>query len=382
MRRAAGFTTALEISTLTNRSHAGIGRYAARLLSALAALQSTEHFDLVGIYAADRWRKRERLATTAPGIAKRPWHALTMGPWRYDLVHSTGRWLPTAGRAPRVVTVHDLIAQMGPEFTTADEQVLQAGFHDRVARHADQIIFVSEATRDAFMNRYAFERARTHVVHLGVEPRFFDACEASEIAALRRRYADGQRYLLFVGSIKPNKNLARLLSAYAGSPVCADYRLVIAGNTKNEDVSRLVPPEVFRRIEHRVSFAGYIDDHALPGLYAAADAVLFPSLCEGFGLPILEAMASGTPVLTSTLSSCPEIAAGHATLVDPFSVDAIGAGLPAVLQTSLSAREAARDYARTKTWEATAAQTVNIYRAALTHRGLPAAAWRPATFRL
>jgi glycosyltransferase involved in cell wall biosynthesis len=171
--------------------------------------------------------------------------------------------------------------------------------------------------------------------------------------------------LLFVGLTNPNKNLPRLLAAYAQSAARGEHRLAVVGHVPEKQHQALDEELSELGIRDHVHLTGYVADAELPALYAGAAAFLFPSLYEGFGLPILEAMASGVPVLTSTTSACPEAAGGHACLVDPESIDAIANGIDAVLKMTVAERDAAQGYARSCTWRRTAESTLAAYHATL-----------------
>jgi glycosyltransferase involved in cell wall biosynthesis len=191
---------------------------------------------------------------------------------------------------------------------------------------------------------------------------------AADIAQARQRYALPERYLLFVGSVQERKNVRACLLAFAD--VCQrglPHHLVIVG-AKQWRYAEILNTLEGLAVKDRVHFTGYVEDADLPALYTGAEAFVFPSLYEGFGLPVLEAMACGTPVITSTTSSLPEVAGEAALLVDPKDVEALAAGMERVLtdpalRTTL--RERGLQQAARFTWARTAQHVVDVYRAVL-----------------
>jgi glycosyltransferase involved in cell wall biosynthesis len=187
-------------------------------------------------------------------------------------------------------------------------------------------------------------------------------------AALRRRYDLPERYILFVGTLEPRKNVQTLLQAFAqiiAETPQDDLMLVIAGGKGWGGEDYMSTVDTLKLHDH-VRFAGFVEDDHLPALYRSALLFVYPSLYEGFGLPVLEAMACGTPVITSNRASLPEVAGDAALLVDPTRPEALAAAMTSImndgkLRQALRAKGLAR--ARTFTWDAVAQQTVAIYRA-------------------
>jgi glycosyltransferase involved in cell wall biosynthesis len=282
---------------------------------------------------------------------------------RVDLLHSLGNMAPLAGAPRRVVTMHDLIYLSHPETTTG---LLARGLSllaPAVAHRATRIIADSEATAGELERLLGTPRAKVDVVPLGPGLRP-DAMPVAE-AELRASLGLGELPLvLSVSARRPHKNLVRLIEAMGRLPQAA---LVLPGySSAFEDELRAVARRV--GAEDRVHLCGWIDDAQLEGLYAAATCMAFPSLAEGFGLPVLEAMVRGVPVACSAVSALPEVAGDAALLFDPLSVDAIAAAVGHLLEDpALRARLVARGHERAAgfTWERTAAGTVASYRRAL-----------------
>ncbi|HEU4898732.1 MAG TPA: glycosyltransferase family 1 protein [Actinomycetota bacterium] len=277
---------------------------------------------------------------------------------RLDLVHATSAAVPPTGRRPLVATVHDLAFRHFPEAYPA------AGrrYHERSARivadEAARVLVPSEATARDLAELYGVDRGRVRITPLGVEvPAEPDHAGAERL--LRDLGVRG-RFLLAVGTLEPRKNLPRLLGAFGQvSGELPEHWLVVVGPVGWGPRLRPTWDSV------RVKLAGPVGDSLLHALYQVADGLAYPSLYEGFGLPVLEAMANGVPVLTSDRSSLPEVAGGAALLVDPLDRDAIAAGLVRLAgDEDLRRRlvEAGRRRAAGFTWRATAAATWTTYR--------------------
>lgn len=281
-----------------------------------------------------------------------------------DLYHATDFMLPPiAGSIPTLLTVHDLSFVRVPE--TAIPRLKQ--FLDEVVprsvERATHVLADSAATKDDLMDLYGTPADKITVLLSGVEARFRRI--ESGLAAIRQKYRiPAGDYILAVGTVQPRKNYARLIESVAELHARGHcVHLVIAGGP-----GWLADPvhETIRstHMDAFVHLIGFVDDDDLPALYSSATCVAFPSLYEGFGFPILEAMACGTPVVTSDVSSMPEAAGDAALLVDPYRVPAITDALERVLMDSDLRRDLVeRGYrqARSLTWERAAAQLKDVY---------------------
>lgn len=266
-----------------------------------------------------------------------------------DVVHST-TIIPPATKAPLVATIHDLAFLHEPEhFTKRGVDVFQRSLAI-LRKRATRIICVSQATLDDCLES-GFSAEQLRCVPNGVHH-----VEVSEqrIAEVRAKYSLGANYLLYVGTVEPRKNLARLIAAVESLGPDAPP-LVVAGVAGWGE--GLAPSS-------RVSMLGFVPSDDLAALYAGASVFCYPSLREGFGLPIVEAMSHGVPVVTSRGSSTEEVAGGAAVVVDPLNIASIADGIVRALENrdELSARGLTRS--RGLTWERTAALTAEVYREA------------------
>jgi len=280
-----------------------------------------------------------------------------------DIFHGTVNVVPPLMGCPAVVTIHDLA------FLRFPEQVTDKRYHylnyivGKSARGAAAVIVPSMATGEDVAELLQVPPDRIAVVPLGVSPRFQPAAN-DEIDRMRQKHGLFKPYVLAVGTIEPRKNLPRLIQAMARIQHDVEEDLVLAGPSGwlTEEVELTISRA---QLGDRIKRPGYIDDVDLVPLYSAASVVAMPSLYEGFGLPVLEAMATGAPVVTSCVSSLPEVAGDAAVLIDPTSVESIADGLKCViLDSELRAglRDAAIRRASLFTWERTARETFAVYR--------------------
>ncbi|MEL6890422.1 MAG: glycosyltransferase family 1 protein [Actinomycetota bacterium] len=264
-----------------------------------------------------------------------------------DLAHATGL-IPCATSAPLVVTIHDVAFLHAPrQFTRHGARLMNRALRAAIKR-ADRIITSSAASLDDLRDAGVADD-RLRLVPLGVDVLPATADERS--AARATVGADGP-FVLFVGTVEPRKNLVRLVEALDASGI--GVPLVVAGAAGWGDVT--VPAEA------PVTFLGHVDDAVLRGLYSEATVFAYPSEREGFGLPVAEAMAQGTPVVTSAGTSTEEVAGGAAVLVDPFDVASIAYGLRTALDAADEFGRRGRRRADALTWADAAAATLDVYR--------------------
>jgi glycosyltransferase involved in cell wall biosynthesis len=282
---------------------------------------------------------------------------------RVDLLHSLGNLGPVAGPRRRVVTMHDLIYLTHPETTTGLLAKGLALLAPAVSRSATRIIADSEATAGELGRLLGTPRAKVDVVPLG--PGLRPAVTPVPEAQLRAELDLGDGPLvLSVSARRPHKNLTRLIEAVGRLPGAT---LVLPGYP-SPFVEDLRAAARAAGAEDRVKLLDWVSDAQLEGLYAAATCLAFPSLAEGFGLPVLEAMSRGVPVACSAASALPEVAGDAALLFDPLSVDAIAAAIGHLLaDAALRARLVARGHDRAArfSWDRTAAETAESYVRAL-----------------
>ena len=215
--------------------------------------------------------------------------------------------LPILGnpKVKTVVTIHDLGVEYLPNFHKFPQRYYLDFASKYAARHADAIIAVSSATKRDLLKRYRIDPKRIFVVHEGVDTAYFRPRGKDEVARMKDKFKIKGDYILFVGTIQPRKNLEMLIEAFSKIP--GNCQLVLAGKLGWDYQEILAAPKKFN-VEDKVKFIGRVPDADLPALYSGAAVFAFPSLFEGFGLPILEALACGCPVVASDIGSHREIA--------------------------------------------------------------------------
>lgn len=361
----------------------GIGRYVRELVAALALEDSHSAYRLFvsGATAAKlpappgpnfTWKP----TSIPPKWLARLWHRtqlplpveLATGP--VDLYHATDFVLPPTRRSTRtLLTVHDLSFVRVPEAASPGLKAYLDRVVPRSVQRADFILADSQATKDDLMRLYGVSAEKIDVLLSGVDARFKRVSDADIILTTRRRHAIGERpYIFAVGTIQPRKNYERVILALAALRGRGhDLALVIAGGKGwlEDPIYQTIRDTGMQDFVHLI---GFVDDADLPALYSSAVCLAFPSLYEGFGLPILEAMACGTPVVTANVSSLPEVAGDDALLVDPYDQDAITNAIERlVTDETLRQRLVQGGYERVKqfTWSASARKLHQIYSALL-----------------
>lgn len=352
----------LEVSSLALPYPTGIARYMTSLAKAISTECPDDRFTLW--YRLSRLKHRRYWQRPA-GLATRVWQGRWWPPLPgVDLFHGLDGVVPERHGIPKVATLHDLavLHPLSPDAASNSFRQRKLERHRAMARVADRVIVPSQATRHDAVNLLELDESRIRVIPHGVEERFLNARPQSSV---QQRYGLNDGYLLYVGVVSERKNTERLVRAFARSSEAAERQLMLAGRDYHRsNATRAAVREL--DLGDRVFFADHVADRDLPALYAGADALVFPTLYEGFGLPILEAMAAGTPVLCADRGAAPEIAGGFAVTVDPTIVEAIAEGIDRVLSRPPAADDLKRHAGRF-TWQRTAMQTANVYRELIAH---------------
>ncbi len=364
---------------------AGIGRYTRELVRAVVA--QGQAYEYVLFYAArgltDQHflKEMQRLQADFPYVRAAP---IPLSPrrltqlWqrfrvplpvevftgRIDVLHAPDFVIPPT-RAPSLLTIHDLSFLIYPQFAVPSMVRYLSTAVPRSVRRASMLLADSEATRQDLTRLLHVPPERVTVVYPGVSPAF-QPLPSAIYEPVRRKYGLTNDFLLFVSTLNPRKNIVRIVEAFAS--LIADgqrpaLNLVLAGQRG------WLYDEIFATIERlqlgeRVRMLDFVDDSDLPALYNAAAACVYPSLYEGFGLPALEALACGTPLVTANNSSLTEVGAGAAVLADAEDVASIASGIARVLDDEalrVHFRAAGLERAKQFTWERAAAQVLACY---------------------
>ncbi|MEM4733467.1 MAG: glycosyltransferase family 1 protein [Candidatus Bathyarchaeia archaeon] len=281
-----------------------------------------------------------------------------------DLLHSPHYTAPLALDCKLVVTFHDMTFFIYPQMHKTYKNIFFRTMMQLSSRRADMIIAVSESTRQDILRILKLAPSRVTVVPLGVSPNYRPILQTQMIDIIRNKYRLPQRIILYVGVLEPRKNLSTLVRAFKRLVNCGlPHSLVIVGQ-KGWMYEELFRSVARLELQERVIFTGYVPEEELPMFYNAADVFVYPSVYEGFGLPVLEAMACGIPVVTSNVSSMPEIVGDTGILVNPFDEQALANAIERVvtdpvLSSELKHKSLVR--ASRFTWEQTALNTIAVY---------------------
>jgi glycosyltransferase involved in cell wall biosynthesis len=281
-----------------------------------------------------------------------------------DILFVPAHTIPVIRRSgmKTIVTVHDLGAEFLAEYHQFPQKLYLNWSTKYVAKFATHLIAVSEATKKDLVREMNVDPKRITVVPEAVDLGFYYERGKNEVEQVKKELGITKNYLLFIGTIQPRKNLLRLIEAFSK---IGDKKLelILAGKPGWLFEEIYAAPKKFG-IEDRVKFVGYVKDEQLPALYSGAEAFVFPSLYEGFGLPILESMACGVPVLTSRTSSMPEVSGGNAVLVNPNKTSEITRGIQTLIKDrSLYKKlsDSGKRWANQFTWERTARETIGVF---------------------
>lgn len=282
-----------------------------------------------------------------------------------DVFHATNYYLPPVANARRVVSFHDLAFLRNPGWSSPKITGIFARGVRRFAQEADAIIACSEATRRDIGELLDIPPGKVHVIYDAADRAFGQVSRPQAVDLLATRHGVRQPYLLSVGTLEPRKNIEGLLEAFARVARELPHQLILVGQDgwSVAPIHRLLRDP---RLAGRVRRVGYVETHHdLAAFYAAAEALVFPSHYEGFGLPVLEAMASGCPVIASNRASIPEVGGDAARYVDPDDIDGLAATLRLVAgHDDLRERMSAAGLAQAKrfSWDTCAAETAALYR--------------------
>ncbi|OGG96099.1 MAG: hypothetical protein A2527_12335 [Candidatus Lambdaproteobacteria bacterium RIFOXYD2_FULL_50_16] len=346
----------LELSACCNPQPTGVSRYAQRLTEALLA---ESDYSFRALYRASRLKKRKYLSDWFQGPVRGYQGPLVWG--RYDLVHGLDAQVPGWNHPRMIATFHDL----APLLIT-EERVSSTGFIQKktaqyweTLRRAAHLITVSETTKRDLVRLFNLDSERITAIPLGLEERLL-LPDPNRDEILAQKGLTPKKYLFFLGSLANRKNLKRMLAAFARSKAQESLDLVLAGEVSwgagglGQWVEEL-------GLKKQVYILDYLPENQLPALYQGAAGFLFATLYEGFGLPILEAMAARTPILVGNQGAAPETAGGFAALCDPYQVESITQGIDQLLTFGETHLTQAQAHAQAFTWIKNANTTLALY---------------------
>jgi len=339
----------------------GISSYTLGLLRALAEADGHE----LVLYGSLHPLSEADVATALPGLE----HALRLAPGRWpeagevDLFHATSWSHPPGFDGPVVMTCYDLTFLSHPSTHTLENKIhCLTGLLEALLDGA-VLVAISEATRRELASRLEVPTENVRVIYPAADGRFQPLPDGEARARVRERFGLESAFLLAVGTLEPRKNLSRLLDAHAALDAGERLPLAIVGGDGwgGEDLAaRIASDDGLSDVQ----LLGQVVDDDLPALYRSARALVYPSLAEGFGLPVLEAMSCGTPVLASNAGALPEVVGGGGQLIDPFDTGAWRSALAecaARPEVTPDERRRALDSAGRFSWEKTARETLELY---------------------
>ncbi len=360
----------LDITSL-RAPRTGVGTYTANLLQQLRdmpqlevvpMIQSSVHLPL----PRGESRRTFRVSNSVWLQMVLPWHLSRLST---DVCHFTNNVASVWTPCPSVVTIHDATLWLYPKYHPRRRILAMRSVIPFGARRAKAIIAVSATTKRDLVRMLNIPEEKVYVIHEAPAPEFQPVASGAALEVVRRKYRLPDDFILYVGTIEPRKNLARLVEAFAmlRRDGFASHGLVLAGCQGWAGTSVQSTIEKLH-LEGAVRLLGYVPTDDLVGLYNLAGAFVFPSLYEGFGLPVIEAMACGTPVVMSPNGSLAEIAGGAAELVEPTAVESIALGLARVLgdcHRRAELRDAGLARAEQFSWRRAAAETREVYASVL-----------------
>ena len=358
------------ISEPLNRSLTGVGNYTYNLIKELNKLNKTkESFYLINSEHDEFFTKINEIIIKNPFkvLKTYAWYPfLVIKLWDHDLdVIQNSSQVPTFLKFKQkyIITVHDLTPFITPKESKFGRPLIYKLLFPRTLKTADKIITVSNSTKKDLINHFDIPEKKIRVIFEAADEKF-KPLNNEKISETEQKYNLNFPFILYVGTLEARKNIPTLVTAfYKLKKKNIEHKLVITG-TKGWKYKEIFETIDKLNLQNDVVFTGYVSDEDLPALYNAADLFVYPSIYEGFGLPPLEAMACGTPVITSNTSSLPEVVGDAGIMVDPYDVDGLADAMHRVLTDEGSRADMIKKgLERTKmfSWEKCARETLEVY---------------------
>lgn len=351
----------------------GVKHYTKSLLPMLFTLGPQHQYTLVyqnpkliGTYA--KFANVEELVVRIPGTVL--WDQVAV-PWvarnrHFDIIFNPKFTVPLLGRAKKIWVLHGSEWFVIPKHFTWYDRLYVAASVPVYARAADAFISVAKFVKDDMLKEVSVDPDKIFPIYNGINPKdFYFIDDTERLNAVRKKYQLPDKYIIWVGQIGTRKNIQRLLLAFAQIAREFPHDLVIAGEQRKLQGGKEALSEIEQLgLGHRIHFLGWVNHDDLPAIYRMADLFSFPSIYEGFGIPLIEAMACGCPVVSANIGAPPEVCEDAAVLVDPYDVAAITEGMRRVLSDStLRDKLIARGLERAKDfgWEKCARQVLEVF---------------------
>lgn len=367
MREADKMNIGLDVSPVADGNWTGVGNYIINLISNISKIDKENKYYLC--YRFSHIKNKARILKIdqdnfSTKIIQEPLNLIFQ--LKLDIFHGLADRLPWAYRAKNIVTIHDIgAAVLKDDYASKRFKDMMIKRYDKMLnkKQADMVITVSEFTKKEILKHFSYPEGKIRVIYHGVK-KIFRPQNETGVNSAKEKYGINNDYFIYVGALNLRKNILRLLEAFKiFSQKNKTVDLVLAGNLSygHEEISERI---IKLKLDGRVKMIGYLKNEELASLYGGAKALVFPSLYEGFGLPAVEAMACGTPVLASNTASMPEIAGNAACLVDPEDVSDIAKNLSVLAEDEnlrKILREKGLERAKIFSWEKAAQETIKIY---------------------
>ncbi|MFO7799078.1 MAG: glycosyltransferase family 1 protein [Rhodohalobacter sp.] len=349
-----------EASSLKKIKPTGVSRYIENLVGSMLDSFSEDSFSLY--YKLSRIKNRNNILQFNRCQTKYYYNYLWPVFKDADIFHGLDGYVPNWKNVKKIVTIHDIASIKLNREKISSQKFMNKKLsnYNEVLKYVDAVVTVSESTKNDVAEYFNYDYKKIFVTHLGVGKNYYPR-SVDSVSKILSKFSIDKNYLLFIGDLSARKNTTRMIKAYASSQKCKDMQFVFSGGVSYGGESSLQEIKNLG-LERNVKILNYVDNSDLPALYTGASGLVFPTLYEGFGLPILESMACGTPVLTSNVGSAPEIGGKLAIYVDPYDIGAIADGIDALVNRTVGPREDLINHANKFSWSRCAEKTFEVYR--------------------
>lgn len=351
-----------EVSSISGGNNTGIARYINNVINNISAEES---IDINLLYKISRGKDKLYSSEYLKNIKTVSYYnnILPIMKPKFDIIHGLDGYIPNWKNCKKIVTIHDIrvIKFAKDNISSYKYRKRKENLYRKVFKYVDAIITVSQTTKDDIVEYFDLNPNRIVKVHLGINEKFLSYSEKNRNKDSINKYGIKKPYLLYVGAISKQKNTARLVEAFLTSDFKKDFDLILVGPKSFGHEDTLATIDKYNGTDI-VKLLGFVNDNDLINLYLNSIGFVFPTIYEGFGFPVLEAMALGVPVLTSNIGAVNEIDGGYGIKVDPYSIDEIRDGIGKLINFDKKLSEQMVQHAKKFTWDKTAKTYLKIYK--------------------